>query len=95
MKRAVTGVALVVLMAFVLGIGLGAKAEPNVHPIFSALQVDQQVDLRPLPSGRFLIRNWGGIDRIQTLGPDYVIVTSTSNVHYIHISQIQEVLTRK
>lgn len=87
------------LFVIVLGlmfIGLGAQNFREVnpkHPIFSALEVGQFINVQWEKTG-CVISDWGNIKKVEAIGRDYLVYSETGMTYYLYINQVKLVVVR-
>ena len=87
------------LLIFIFGllfIGLGAQNFREVnpkHPIFSALEVGQFINVQWEKTG-CVISDWGSIKKVEAIGKDYLVYSETGMTYYLYINQVKLVVVR-
>ena len=87
---------LLMLIFGLLFIGLGAQNFREVnpkHPIFSALEVGQFINVQWEQTG-CVISDWGNIKKIEAIGRDYLVYSETGMTYYLYINQVKLVTVR-
>ena len=87
------------VLMFVCGISCVATGAENfrelnpAHPVFSALEVGQFISIRWEQTG-CVISDWGGIKKVEAIGPDYLVYSETGMTFYLYINQVILVTVR-
>ena len=87
---------LAITISTLLFIGLGAQNFREVnpkHPVFSALEVGQFIDVKWEQTG-CVISDWGSIKKIEAIGRDYLVYSETGMTYYLYINQVKLVVVR-
>lgn len=86
----------ILAITILLFIGLGAQNFREVnpkHPVFSALEVGQFIDVKWEQTG-CVISDWGSIKKIEAIGSDYLVYSETGMTYYLYINQVKLVVVR-
>jgi len=96
MKRFKMPFALFIFICSLLFVGLGAQNFREVnpkHPVFSALEVGQFINVQWEQTG-CVISDWGNIKKIEAIGRDYLVYSETGMTYYLYINQVKLVTVR-
>lgn len=92
-KKRIGVLSLVIGLMFV---GLGAQNFREVnpkHPVFSALEVGQFINVQWEQTG-CVISDWGNIKKVEAIGRDYLVYSETGMTYYLYINQVKLVVVR-
>ncbi len=73
--------------------GQNFRAVNPDHPMFSALTIGQLINVQWEATG-CVISDWGGIKKVEAIGPNYLVYSEEGMTYYLYINQVKLVMVR-